>query len=752
MTKKKSSKLLAAFLCLTMSVWALAGCGGSGDGEEAANDSDKGGKIYTASEVTSELSFTDDVKAYYDAVDMEYAFEQSKELAYNWDELAEPLGWRTAGSDSEHATADYLAKEMEKIGLDKVEKVATTCDKFQNNGTSMKIAGSDVDFKGGSRKAVEAGTNGPAPYQVNGTDGNLTAEIVNCKTGFEADYEGKDVKGKIVLVKVDQLNESWIDSYMHEAKNQGAAAIVTWSNSGYGELGPDTTNVQDVCCGDIIPAVAISANQAKKVKAAIKAGKTECTLNIDTEMVSNGGTTYNVCGMIPGKSHDEKLIVSAHYDKYWYGFQDDCAAIGLVLAVGKAMVDSGYEPENDIYFVCHGAEEWGVSDSMYDWTTGAWGMVNEHNMADGVRAMFNFELPAFNLDKAAGMATVPEYYDMVDTMFDSGLIVTAGDVSFKTKPSMVTTMEDGISYREYGAPYFLNNFEGETFMCERYHTQADNEETYSEDVLKTNINWCGAYAMYIDKEPAIELNIANSAGMLKDGFNKKYAKEAGVDIDEYLAAVDELEKAGQALYDKAVECNAAYEEAVANDDKDAIAAAGEEADKINKKNLDAFQMINEDFLRVTDFTADYGHTPYNWNVEQLDGVLAGLEAGEVWADTEYAEGEGGAGDYAWNLNTQMEYSYMLFSMETADRQIAAHEMSYYEDKNQAQWGWNHMYEPTKTGEASYELLHAATIKDIKDVDAMIETYKAAREDQIALIGADSARELTQMKQITEILK
>ena len=166
---------------------------------------------------------------------------------------------------------------------------------------------------------------------------------------------------------------------MEQAHKAGAAALVTWAKSGYGEAGTFTTNVQDVCSSDLLPTVAISADQAKKVKKAIKEGHTECTLNVDAEMVDNGGTTYNVVGMIPGKNHDQKIVVSAHYDKYWYGFQDDCCAISLVAAVAKGMIDSGYEPENDIYFIAHGAEEWGVTDSQFDWTTGAWGVCEEHS-------------------------------------------------------------------------------------------------------------------------------------------------------------------------------------------------------------------------------------------------------------------------------------------------------------------------------------------------------------------------------------
>ena len=64
-------------------------------------------------------------------------------------------------------------------------------------------------------------------------------------------------------------------------------------------------------------------------------------------------------GRIRGKSSEFQILLGGHYDTHFWGFQDDCCAVGLVLAAAKAMLDMGFEPENDIVFCLHGAEEWG---------------------------------------------------------------------------------------------------------------------------------------------------------------------------------------------------------------------------------------------------------------------------------------------------------------------------------------------------------------------------------------------------------
>ena len=44
--------------------------------------------------------------------------------------------------------------------------------------------------------------------------------------GTEADYEGKDVTGKLVLVDINQRDEWWINYPVYQAHLKGAAAVI----------------------------------------------------------------------------------------------------------------------------------------------------------------------------------------------------------------------------------------------------------------------------------------------------------------------------------------------------------------------------------------------------------------------------------------------------------------------------------------------------------------------------------------------
>lgn len=726
MNRKRFLSLAAVMMLVIMT---FSACGGQKEETGA----------HTA--VDSDLSMAEDVKAYLEKVDTKYAYNLAETLAYDEQYWDNSLGWRTAGSDAEHKTADFLAKEMKAIGLTDVEKVGTTVDKFQFNDSRLTIAGTKIDLM-------------PASYQCTGTgkDG-ITKEIVDVGTGFEDDYDGKNVKGKIVLAGVNQWDEFWIDGYIRQAHEKGAAALVTYSTGGYGELNGDTANVQDVCCDDLIPTVAISSNEAKEIKEAMKAGNTKATLMVDAVLEEGEGTTYNVIGKIKGKSSDQQIMIAGHYDKYWYGFQDDSAAIALDFAVAKAIIDSGYVPENDIAVVAHGAEEWGVSGSQFDWTTGAWGVIHDakEEWASKTIALLNCELPAFTVEEnQLNLVTVPEFRTLAEKLVkESGLFVKSGDVTISSKPADATNMEDGVSYRWHGVPYMINGFEDETFMKQRYHTSFDDKDTWDEDTMKTNINWYGATAIYIDKLPALELDITAACDDLENNLNKEVAETAGVDIEAYNAAIKSLRTAAEAHNDKIADVNARYEAAVADgSDEAALEKIREEGKVLNKTSLKAFKQVQDEFLKADDAGVYIGHPNINSSVEVIQGVITGLENKELYSEN----GDTGALDIAFNLNSVHDYAYYVFSTKVGD-DIAAMYDADKVDKNKSYWGTDKMVPVYYIGDTLHKLVCQAEDENADiDYGGAAKAYKKVLKQALRDVKDYSKAEIKGMAKIEKTLK
>ena len=111
------------------------------------------------------------------------------------------LGYRPAGSKAEFETGELLKTEMEKIGLSEVTKDAVTVDGWEFH----KAALCDTNAAG-ETVAAELGA-----YQTTFvTDGPKEFSMMYLGKGTEKDYQGKDVRNKLVLVEIYQRNKKWI--------------------------------------------------------------------------------------------------------------------------------------------------------------------------------------------------------------------------------------------------------------------------------------------------------------------------------------------------------------------------------------------------------------------------------------------------------------------------------------------------------------------------------------------------------------
>ena len=313
------------------------------------------------------------------------------------------LGYRTAGSAAETATGDMLYREMKAIGLTDVTRDTFSLDGWEFEKAVLKFTDDD-----GQEHTFQMGG-----YQTNfETDGFEDYELVYLGKGTAADYEGINVKGKLVMVEINQRDEWWISFPVYQAYLRGAAALIAVQANGYGEIAESALNAQDIAGPDFAPAFSLSQADAKILKNAIqhkisadnalesdpvslKKQSLKVSLDAHSRVIPDTKAS-NIVGKIPGTETDSMIVLSAHYDSYFDGFQDDNAAIAMMLGIARALVKGDYKPAHTLVFCAMAAEEWGVIDSKYDWSTGAYNQVfRVHPDWQGkVIADLNFELPA----------------------------------------------------------------------------------------------------------------------------------------------------------------------------------------------------------------------------------------------------------------------------------------------------------------------------------------------------------------------
>lgn len=677
-------------------------------------------------------------ESFLNAVSPDYAYDIAYELTTNPDFFNSELGGRTAGSDAEHAAADYLVQTMEEIGLSDVEKVAADCDRWQFNGASFTVDG--VSYPVYSYATASTPAEG------------ITAEVVYVGKGTMWDYEGLDVTGKIVLIDIDQRNDWWITYPMLEAQYQGAAAILAANVGGFSQIADDALNCQDICGPTAIPTLSIGLSDSQEIQEKLAAGPVTATLVVDNEVNVGEGTTYNIMGRIPGKSSDHQILVGGHYDVHFKGFQDDNCAVGLVLAMAKAMIDSGYQPENDLVFCLHGAEEWGSSYTQYDWTVGAWEMINRvhPDWVGKTLAFLNFELPAYEFDTYTSSYSAPEMYAMLDYFVNEYPYSPEPEGCFEdgvlTEGYQTYTYSDDFSYYAAGVPSTVNGFllqkDMETvfpFYEEIYHSQYDTPETYNEAVMNFNIRYYGALAMYIDQTPALYLDFTAQYDRILASLDEELLTRVGVDMDAYHTALEALKETAQAMSEEICSVNEAYAEARNAQDTAKMEELWNRGRELTAQNLTAFAYAQKHLLGLMYERPIVPHEAPQENITLCENIISCLEEGQVATAVD---------EYAWTVNNVLEWYAMYFSPEV----IAIQDDMLWGESNadNLYWGTGKSFAKADVDQATRSL-YTRYEEEGGDFSQEIAVYQKAVEAQSEILLQLAQQEIDSINELTQLL-
>lgn len=677
-------------------------------------------------------------ESFLNAVSPDYAYDIAYELTTNPDFFNSELGGRTAGSDAEHAAADYLVQTMEEIGLSDVEKVAADCDRWQFNGASFTVDG--VSYPVYSYATASTPAEG------------ITAEVVYVGKGTMWDYEGLDVTGKIVLIDIDQRNDWWITYPMLEAQHQGAAAILAANVGGFSQIADDALNCQDICGPTAIPTLSIGLSDSQEIQEKLAAGPVTATLVVDNEVNVGEGTTYNIMGRIPGKSSDHQILVGGHYDVHFKGFQDDNCAVGLVLAMAKAMIDSGYQPENDLVFCLHGAEEWGSSYTQYDWTVGAWEMINRvhPDWVGKTLAFLNFELPAYEFDTYTSSYSAPEMYAMLDYFVNEYPYSPEPEGCFEdgvlTEGYQTYTYSDDFSYYAAGVPSTVNGFllqkDMETvfpFYEEIYHSQYDTPETYNEAVMNFNIRYYGALAMYIDQTPALYLDFTAQYDRILASLDEELLTRVGVDMDAYHTALESLKETAQAMSEEICSVNEAYAEARNAQDTAKMEELWNRGRELTAQNLTAFAYAQKHLLGLMYERPIVPHEAPQENITLCENIISCLEEGQVATAVD---------EYAWTVNNVLEWYAMYFSPEV----IAIQDDMLWGESNadNLYWGTGKSFAKADVDQATRSL-YTRYEEEGGDFSQEIAVYQKAVEAQSEILLQLAQQEIDSINELTQLL-
>ncbi len=571
------------------------------------------------------------------------------------------LGGRNSGSEAEHAAADFLVQKMKDIGLSDVQKESFRAAKWQFNSAELTVVS-----PGGQSRVIK-----PYPYSAEGTGPEgITAELVYVGKGTRDDYTGKDVKDKIVLADIDMRSDWWITYPTREAQLHGAAAIISSCTGGFAQISKDALNTQNLDVASGISSLNISVNDAEYLKGLLNRGSVTVHLNADNEIEPNG-TSYNIVGKIPGRDADELVIVGAHYDQHFHGFQDDSCGAGLVLAMAKAMIASKYKPERTLVFILHGAEEWGAIDSFYNWSVGTWNQLNtlHPEWAGKAVAYINSELPAYPFSEKTYTASTPELYSFIREFETSApQPVNSFPGGFVPEGVSQTARSGDWAYTAAGIPALVNGFmrDPETgrdvypFYYSMYHTQYDTSATFDRDVFAFNLRFYGAMAMAFDQKPVLALDFTRQTSRVRNAVNKNAFATVSYDSKPLLNEIDALAAVAGEKYARIQDVNKLYAEmlASANADGNFLAAIRKAGKIANVSLLKAFRLAQDGLLKLAEEKTLVGHELPQENIILLSQAIENLKTGNVKYVTD---------NLLWAVDSSFQRYNYYFSKEVTDQ-------------------------------------------------------------------------------------
>jgi hypothetical protein len=253
-----------------------------------------------------------------------------------------PQFWgRIVGTSGDDEDVQWLLGKFKSIGLSDVRTQS-----FDMPPQWMPQSW-EVTATGGGKTLRLDGSAQPAYLSPGTPPEGVDLEAVWAGTGSEADFAGRDVRGKAVFMFAMALPGSMQDTLVAEgalkrAAEKGAAAVfdvIALPGNMRNQLYPQTVGAEEFPAVHVInvPTFALGMEDGYAVRDLIgkaAAGqpphvKIRLTIKLEPNL-----KTYTVWGTLPGAT-DETIYVMAHRDAWFEGATDNASGVATMLGVAE---------------------------------------------------------------------------------------------------------------------------------------------------------------------------------------------------------------------------------------------------------------------------------------------------------------------------------------------------------------------------------------------------------------------------------
>ena len=286
---------------------------------------------------------------------------------------------RLPGTSADKEGMTYMVKEFESLGL-KVEHFPYTLP------TDWRPTDFTGSYKTADGKTIELATVFPTSGTKATPPGGITADAVWVGIGAGADFIGRDVKGKAVVIystfvpggrSHSASDRAGLFNSNTRAEQLGAAVVLNiMAVPGNGQFQPE---------GGLrnVPQFTVSQDEGFALRDRLDKGE-KVTMHFTLEVPPVASQTEYTIATLPGAS-DEQIVVMTHTDGYFQAAMDNAAGMASALEIARfyAATPQAQRPRTMRFIQFpdhhHGEEARGkYIDPKYPWDKVAVKLTMEH--------------------------------------------------------------------------------------------------------------------------------------------------------------------------------------------------------------------------------------------------------------------------------------------------------------------------------------------------------------------------------------
>jgi len=267
------------------------------------------------------------------------------------------LSHRQRGSRGFHAASQWILERVKEAGLSNVEVISLPADGTVFYGTQRSRPAWDADFaelweqapgesgKGNwiDARRIASWEARPITLAEDSAGGEVAADLVDAGAGTdERDYQGKDVRGKLVLVSAPPGA-----AYALAVDRHGAAGLVSSAqNQRTAWWGEDETLVRwghlDTFPAPKTFAFMVSLQQSRSFRDRLAKGET-VHLRASVQAGQHPGSYEIVTAVLPGVDPSDpalasqEIVFSCHLDHQRPGANDNASGCAAILEAGRTL-------------------------------------------------------------------------------------------------------------------------------------------------------------------------------------------------------------------------------------------------------------------------------------------------------------------------------------------------------------------------------------------------------------------------------